>query len=219
MVNLTPAQPSARCVYTDLFTPTPPPEPGPEPPEPLPPEPAPTPTPPPAPNPDEPSAPWTDLSVKKTASPPTVIVGGVVTYRITVRNHGPNDATRVVVDDKPAAGAVGLSAHSSAGRCSVRNKLVPVVCQLGTVKAGAKVTITVRASATKQSSRYKNTVAVGTATYNPALTNNVAHATVAVVAPQAPRRARLSRRRGRATELEAELRERLLPAREARAAG
>ena len=126
VVNLTPAQPSARCVYTDLFTPTPPPEPGPEPPEPLPPEPAPTPTPPPAPNPDEPSAPWTDLSVKKTASPPTVIVGGVVTYRITVRNHGPNDATRVVVDDKPAAGAVVLSAHSSAGRCSVRNKLVPV---------------------------------------------------------------------------------------------
>ena len=54
------------------------------------------------------------------------------------------------------------------------------------MKAGAKVTITVRASATKQSSRYKNTVAVGTATYDPALTNNVAHATVAVVAPPPP---------------------------------
>ena len=184
VVNLTPAQPSARCVYTDLFTPTPPPEPGPEPPEPLPPEPTPKPTP--GPNPDEPSATWTDLSVKKTASPPTAVVGGVVTYRITVRNHGPNDATRVVVDDKPAAGAVVLSAHSSAGACAVSHKLVPVVCQLGTVKSGAKVTITVRVRVTRQSPRYKNTVAVGTATYDPTLTNNVAHATVAVVAPPPP---------------------------------
>lgn len=171
-------------MYVDQFTPTPPPEPGPEPPEPLPPEP--TPQPPPAPNPDEPSAPWTDLSVKETASPPTVVVGGVVTYRITVRNHGPNDATRVVLDDKPAAGAVVLSAHSSAGRCSVRQKLVPVVCHLGTMKSGAKVTITVRARVTQLSPRYKNTVAVGTATYDPTLTNNVAHATVAVVAPPPP---------------------------------
>ena len=186
VVTLTAAQPAVRCVYVDQFTPTPPPEPPPEPPEPLPPEPTPTPTPPPAPNPDEPSAPWTDLSVKKTASPPTVIVGGVVTYRITVRNHGPNDATRVVLGDKPAAGAVVLSAHSSAGRCSVRHKVVPVVCQLGTLKSGAKVTITVRVRATKQSPRYKNIVAVGTATYDPTLTNNVAHATVAVVAPPPP---------------------------------
>ena len=184
VVNLTPAQPSARCVYTDLFTPTPPPEPGPEPPEPLPPEPTPKPTP--GPNPDEPSATWTDLSVKKTASPPTAVVGGVVTYRITVRNHGPNDATRVVVSDKPAAGAVVLSAHSSAGACAVSHKLVPVVCQLGTMKSGAKVTITVRVRVTRQSPRYKNTVAVGTATYDPTLTNNVAHATVAVVAPPPP---------------------------------
>jgi uncharacterized repeat protein (TIGR01451 family) len=186
VVTLTTAQPAVRCVYVDRFTPTPPPEPPPEPPEPLPPEPTPTPTPPPAPNPDEPSAPWTDISVKKTASPPTVIVGGLVTYRITVRNHGPNDATRVVLGDKPAAGAVVLSAHSSAGRCSVRQKVVPVVCQLGTLKAGAKVTITVRVRATKQSRRFKNIVGLGTATYDPTLTNNVAHATVAVVAPPPP---------------------------------
>jgi uncharacterized repeat protein (TIGR01451 family) len=184
VVTLTPDNPSVRCTYTNLFTPTPPPEPGPEPPEPLPPEPTPTPTP--QPNPDEPSATWTDLSVKKTASPPTVLAGGVVTYRITVRNHGPNDATRVVLGDKPAAGAVVLSAHSSAARCAVRHKLVPVLCQLGTLKSGATVTITVRARVSKPSSRYKNVVAVGTATYDPNLGNNVAHATVAVVTPPAP---------------------------------
>ena len=186
VVTLTADNPSVRCTYTDMFTATPPPEPGPEPPEPLPPEPTPTPTPTPEPNPDEPSAAWTDLSVKKTASAPTVVVGGVVTYRITVRNHGPNDATRVVVGDKPASGAVVLSAHGSAGRCRVRHKLVSVLCQLGTVKSGATVTITVRARMTKRSSRSKNVVAVGTATYDPTLTNNVAHATVATVAPPSP---------------------------------
>jgi len=68
----------------------------------------------------------------------------------------------------------------------VRTKLVPVLCHLGTMKSGASVTITVRARLTKQSSRYKNVVAVGTETYDPALTNNVAHATVAVVAPPPP---------------------------------
>ena len=63
---------------------------------------------------------------------------------------------------------------------------MPVVCQLGTMKSGAKVTITVRVRVTRQSPRNKNTVAVGTATYDPTLTNNVAHATVAVVAPPPP---------------------------------
>ncbi|HUA02955.1 MAG TPA: DUF11 domain-containing protein [Solirubrobacteraceae bacterium] len=185
VVTLTADNPSVRCVYTDLFTPTPPPEPGPEPPEPLPPQPTPTPTPtpPPAPNPDEPSAPWTDLSVTKTASPPSVVTGSVVTYRITVKNHGPNDATRVVLGDKPAAGAVVLSARSSTGRCAVRHKPVPILCQLGIVRPGARVTITVRVRVSKASSRFKNFAAVGTATYDPRLTNNVAHAAVAVVAP------------------------------------
>jgi len=54
------------------------------------------------------------------------------------------------------------------------------------VKSGATVTITVRARMTKRSSRSKNVVAVGTATYDPTLTNNVAHATVATVAPPSP---------------------------------
>jgi uncharacterized repeat protein (TIGR01451 family) len=184
VVTLTPDHPRVPCTYTDLFTPTPPPEPGPEPPEPLPPEPKPRP--PVEPNPDEPSAPWTDLSVKKTASPATVLVGGAVTYRITVANHGPNDATRVVVSDKPAAGVVVVSAGSSAGRCTVSRKLVPVLCQLGTLKSGATVTITVRARLTEPSSRNKNVVAVGTATYDPSLANNVAHVTVAAITPPPP---------------------------------
>lgn len=189
VVTLTADEPRARCVYTNLFNPTPPPEPGPEPPEPLPPEPLPPPPlpkPPPGPNPEEPSAPWADLSVTKTAAPPTVVPGGVVTYRITVRNHGPNAATRVVVDDKPAVGAVVVSARSSAGRCAVRHALVPVLCQLGTLEPGANVTITVHVRLTSQSSRFKNVVAVGSETYDLNLANNVASATVRLGRPSAP---------------------------------
>ena len=206
-----------RCVYVDQFTPTPPPEPGPEPPEPLPPEP--TPQPPPAPNPDEPSAPWTDLSVKKTASPPTVVVGGVVTYRITVRNHGPNDATRVVLDDKPAAGAVVLSAHSSAGRCSVRQKL-----GAGGVRPRHDE---VRREGNDHRSRARHPAVAPLQEHRRGW-----HRDVRPDANQqrrardrrggraaAPRRLRVSRREGKGDRLEAELRERLLPAREARAAG
>jgi hypothetical protein len=39
---------------------------------------------------------------------------------------------------------------------------------------------------TKRSSSYMNVVAVGTATYDPTLTDNVGHATVSVLAPRPP---------------------------------
>jgi uncharacterized repeat protein (TIGR01451 family) len=184
VVNLTADHPNARCVYTDAFQSIVPPEPSPEPPGPLPPEPIP----PPGPNlnPDQPSMPWADLSVTKAASTSTATVGSVVTYRVVVRNHGPNDATRVVISEKPAPGAVLLSVHTSAGHCTIRHGPVPARCQLGTLKPGAKVTIIARVRVIKQSLHYKNVVALGAATYDPTLTNNVAHATVAVVAPPPP---------------------------------
>ena len=177
--TLTKADPNVRCVFTDVFSSTPPPEPGPQPPEPLPPEPPH----PPGPNPDEPSAPWADLAVTKTASPPVVVAGDVVTYRITVTNHGPNDAARVVVDDKAAGAKAVVAVHSSVGTCQVG---LPVVCQLGTLKAGAKVTIVVRVEAGAPTPSFTNRAVVGTATYDPDLANNAAHATVKVVAAPPP---------------------------------
>ncbi len=177
VVTLTRGEPAARCVFTDTFTPNPPPEPPPEPPEPLPPEPKP----PPGPAPDQPTSTWSHLVVTKSASPPTVVLGGVVTYHITVKNLGPDDATRVVVNDKPtSSGAPVVSVQTSVGNCQAR---LPVICQLGTVKPGAKVNITLRLRPTKQAQAFTNRVAVGTATYDPTLTNSVAHATVSVVAP------------------------------------
>ena len=180
-IRLTRTQPAARCVFTDTFTPNPPPEPPPEPPEPLPPEP----TPPPGPAPDQPTSTSSDLVVTKSASPPSVVVGGVVTYHITVRNLGPDDATRVVVNDKPTSSGAQLvfSVQTSVGRCQTR---LPLICHLGTLKPGARVNITLRLRLTEQTRAFTNRVAVGTATYDPTLANGVAHATVAVVAPPPP---------------------------------
>jgi uncharacterized repeat protein (TIGR01451 family) len=173
-VMLSTSQPSLRCVYTDVFSTTPAPEPGPEPPEPLPPNPIV----PPAPNPDEPSATWTDLGITKTASPTVVTAGGVITYRITVTNHGPNDATSVVVGDKLSGSATLVSVHSDVGHCQAGP---PAICHLGTLKPGKKVTITLQVRVSQQTGRLTNRVVVGTATYDPDLANNLSRATVRLV--------------------------------------
>ncbi len=179
VVTLTRAHPGVHCVYTDTFSTNPPPEPPPEPPAPLPPEP-------PAPpglDPDQPSAPYSDLVVTKTASPSIVTVGGVITYRITVKNLGPDDATRVVLGDKPIGTAVVVSVHSDTGHCQA---LLPMICQLGTLTPGAMVSITLRLRPNKPSPGFTNRAVVGSATYDPTLANSVSDATVSVVGPPPP---------------------------------
>ena len=179
VVRLTSRRPHAHCVYTDTFTPHPIPEPPPGPEEPLPPGP----DIPAGPNPDEPSTPWTDLAVTKTATPSPVAVGNVVTYRITVTNHGPNDAERVVLDDRLFTGATVVSVRSDVGRCRVG---APLTCDLGTLKPDAAVHVTLRLRVNRSSPGLTNRAVVGTATTDPNLANNVAHATIRVVAPPRP---------------------------------
>ncbi len=179
VVTLRRSHPSARCVFTDTFTRTPPPQPPPEPPAPPPPEP---PAPPGA-NLDQPSEPYADLSVTKHASPATVTRGQIVTYRIAVTNHGPDDAARVVLNDQPLGSGVLVSVHTDVGSCHVS---LPLVCQLGTLKPGAKAHITVRVRLGTRSSRFTNRSVVGTATYDPNLSNNVARTTITVLPPPPP---------------------------------
>lgn len=175
-VTLTRSQPTMHCVFTDTFTEHPPPVPPPEPPVPPPPGP-------PAPPGPQPDVTYADLAVTKHASPPVVTQGGIVTYRLTVTNHGPDDATRVVLDDKPLGSAVVVSVHTNVGSCTSR---VPITCQLGTLKPHAKVSITVRLRVTGHASPFTNRAVVGSATDDPNLANNVASATIRVVAPPPP---------------------------------
>ncbi|WP_214107492.1 isopeptide-forming domain-containing fimbrial protein [Acrocarpospora catenulata] len=83
-----------------------------------------------------------DLSVVKTAEQTRVTVGGMVSYHIAVRNAGPNDATGVVVKDTLPSGLTLLSATPSTGTYAGDTWTV------GTLPAGATVTLTVRAKAT-----------------------------------------------------------------------
>ncbi len=175
-VTLTRLHPGVRCVFTDTFTATPPPVPPPEPPVPPPPGP-------PAPPGPQPDVAYADLAVTKHATAPVVTQGGVVTYRITVTNHGPDDATRVILDDQPLGPAVVVSAHTNVGSCTSR---VPITCQLGTLKPRAKVNLTVRLQVAGHAAHFTNRAVVGGATYDPNLSNNVARATVMVVAPRPP---------------------------------
>jgi uncharacterized repeat protein (TIGR01451 family) len=179
-IALTPTAPAMHCVFTDRSSthPSPPPPPEPTPPHPKPPHPGP-PGPPPAP----PTYPSADLSVVKNALDPVVIEGHTVTYRITVHNHGPAAAAHVVLADKPPAGAQIVSVRPSTGRCH-SGRLV--ICVLGNLKAGASASVLVRLIPTTASPRYVNTVAVGGATHDPRLRNNLARAWIRVIAPPKP---------------------------------
>ncbi|MFK0259627.1 isopeptide-forming domain-containing fimbrial protein [Streptomyces sp. NPDC090445] len=88
--------------------------------------------------------PAADLTVAKAADATTVTVGQTVTYRITVRNTGPNDATGVTVTDRLPDGLAFLSADGpgrydpATGRWAV-----------GGLADGATATLVLRAKATK----------------------------------------------------------------------
>lgn len=88
--------------------------------------------------------PRADLSLTKRANATRVSVGAQVTYELTVSNAGPDDAPGVVVTDPLPAGMVFVSVTSSQGECT---GIETVVCNLGTLAAGAsaQVTITVLA--------------------------------------------------------------------------
>jgi uncharacterized repeat protein (TIGR01451 family) len=167
-LTLTRTQPSAHCVFTDTFSahpPAPPPPPVPPPPPPGPPPPPP------------PTSPLSDLGVTKHASARIVMRGNSVDYRTTVTNLGPDPAERVVLADQPLGSAAVVAVHTSAGTCAKR---LPVICRLGTLKKGARVTVTVRLRVQSGASTLTNLAVAGTATDERTLANNASRATVRV---------------------------------------
>ncbi|HEV2834624.1 MAG TPA: PQQ-dependent sugar dehydrogenase [Pyrinomonadaceae bacterium] len=90
-----------------------------------------------------------DLSVTKTASPNPGQAGVSLSYRITVTDNGPANATNVSVTETLPGGITFISATATQGNC---NGSGPVNCNLGTIAAGnsAVVTIVVTPSAPGQ---------------------------------------------------------------------
>jgi len=120
--------------------------------------------------------------VTKHASTPVATIGSIVAFQITVTNHGPDHASRVMLHDQLFGSASLVSIHTTAGRCSAS---LPVACDLGTLRPGASAHITVRLRVTA-ASRFRDRAVVGTATDDPNLANNVASALVRLTRPTAP---------------------------------
>lgn len=88
--------------------------------------------------------PAADLSVVKSADATTVTVGQTVTYRVTVRNAGPNVATGTTVADPLPAGLAFVSADATAGDYDP----AAGVWSVGALPVGGTETLVLRAKAT-----------------------------------------------------------------------
>ncbi|MCK7622490.1 isopeptide-forming domain-containing fimbrial protein [Streptomyces sp. RS10V-4] len=119
--------------------------------------------------------PAADLTVAKAADATTVTVGQTVTYRLTVANRGPDDATGVTVADQLPDGLVFLSADGSAGAYDPAGGQWTV----GDLAAGATATLTLRAKATEPG-RITNTATATGNEKDPEPGNNSDSATVCV---------------------------------------
>ena len=129
-----------------------------------------------------PSGSVADLSVQALASPTPGEMGIAMTNSVTVTNSGPADAANVVVLDSLPAGVSFNSAVSSQGSCTLSNGLV--VCNLGTVAAGASASTTISFTpsiGTMPTNVLTSTVLVTSAASEPNFANNSTSLVMTVV--------------------------------------
>ncbi|MFK4088606.1 hypothetical protein ACI2LF_31120 [Kribbella sp. NPDC020789] len=97
-----------------------------------------------------------DLEVIKTSEEKSATAGGGVTYRLTVVNHGPSDATSVALTDTLPTGLTLVKVEPG---CKVTGPKIE--CALGGIAAGASVAVVVTAAL---DSAYTAATVVNTAT-------------------------------------------------------
>jgi uncharacterized repeat protein (TIGR01451 family) len=145
-----------------------------------------TPGPPPAP-PVPPAVPRYDLTMTKSATRREVSVGDTITYRLFVKNLGPDAADGVRVTDQAPSQLDVQSAETPQGSCTVRDN--DVDCAIGKLDSGQSVTVTVRATALR-SGTSSNTATVVPPPLPPGVppvdppANNTGTARVRIVKPR-----------------------------------
>jgi uncharacterized repeat protein (TIGR01451 family) len=119
-----------------------------------------------------------DLEVTKHASRVQVEAGGQVTYFLRIANHGPDPAADARLIDTASSARKIVSVDPSQGTCHVATVLT---CDLGRIEPGSHATVKVVAALTHPGAE-QNTAAVTTAELDPRPENDVASATVKVIA-------------------------------------
>lgn len=129
-----------------------------------------------------------DLAITKADAPDPVVSGQPLTYTLTATNNGTGTGSTVRVVDNLPAGATFVSAVASQGTCSHLPADNDVTCTLGSLAAGASVTITVVVTAGPPGT-ITNTSDIADADagwVDPSMANNVASVETTVVAPASP---------------------------------
>lgn len=124
-----------------------------------------------------PASPSADLAASL-AGPSTGRVSTPVTYTVRATNRGPSPATTVTVVDAVSGGASVKSAHPSQGTCSLG--AAQASCSMGSLAAGATVTVTVVAALPATPGTVTNTASATGAQPDPIPANNSARITTTV---------------------------------------
>jgi uncharacterized repeat protein (TIGR01451 family) len=112
----------------------------------------------------------TDMSISKSASPASALIGNSIVYTVLASNLGPAQATFVSVIDSLPAGVTFQSVTATQGSCSVSGLVVS--CSVGTVNSGASVTIAIQVLAPSTSGSITNIARVSAAQNDPTPANN-----------------------------------------------
>ncbi len=123
-----------------------------------------------------------DLSVGAVAVPSTVLLGGNISYIVTVTNAGPSVAASLVLTDTLPAGATVVSITPGTGTDTVSGNVVTV--NFGDLASGGSVTLTIVVMPNAAGS-FTDTASAASATSDPVASNNSASATATVVKPLA----------------------------------
>jgi uncharacterized repeat protein (TIGR01451 family) len=109
-----------------------------------------------------------DLGVTMTNTP--AVVGGPITYTVTISNAGPSVATGVVFTDVLPRTTATLTGYSG-GTCAP-TPIGTLECQVADLAPGGSATVTVNMTLNQGSSVINNAVSVTSATPDPSATNN-----------------------------------------------
>jgi uncharacterized repeat protein (TIGR01451 family) len=127
-------------------------------------------------------APVVDLAITKSGSPATQVLtsSSTITWTMVVTNNGPDTDTGVKVSDPMPAGNTYVSSSTTQGTCTGGATLN---CDLGTMAAGATVTITLVTKPSEPGTQTNTAVVMGDKPETN-LTNNTATASVELTVPK-----------------------------------